>query len=174
MQPGEFIDVDLVPWGGLLQHIKDEMRQRGCEVDARLLAYALGLEHGQQLAGAAAAAAAGAATEATSGLQPEAPSAGRRQGAGDSCSREPFGSPMLLSTVTGGSFGSQGSASFASPASAAMAAAAPNGSKRRQRGAGPPRLRPVLNGLLLFCAGVASGIACSWLLRGGGRRAWVD
>ena len=184
LQPGEFIDVDLVPWDGLLAHIKHEMQQRGCEVDARLLAYALGLEHGQQLACAAAAAAAAAtaaegATEVTSGLQPGvtacAAAAGGRHSGGNSGSREPFGSPMLLSTVTG-SFGSQGSASFASPEAAVAAAA--YGSKRRPGGAGGPRLRPVRSGLLLFCAGMVSGIACCWLLRGGGsgggRRAWVD
>eukprot|EP00887_Chlorella_sp_A99_P005184 scaffold1.g5184.t1 len=46
LEDGEFIQVHRVRWAGLLAFLLDAQRDRGWDVDARLLAFAWGLQHG--------------------------------------------------------------------------------------------------------------------------------
>ncbi|KAL3144559.1 hypothetical protein ABBQ32_004289 [Trebouxia sp. C0010 RCD-2024] len=47
LEPGEFIDVFLVPFKGLHKTLLELQKERGWQLDARLLAYAWGLQHSQ-------------------------------------------------------------------------------------------------------------------------------
>ncbi|KAI3433956.1 hypothetical protein D9Q98_003758 [Chlorella vulgaris] len=91
LEDGEFIQVELVPWAGLLQHLQVEMAATGCAVDARLLSYACGLEHAQHASGGL-----------EQPLQQAGPPAARVDGS-SSCTLDsnaswgplPFGSPIV-------------------------------------------------------------------------------
>jgi 8-oxo-dGTP pyrophosphatase MutT (NUDIX family) len=96
-EDGEFIEVELAPWEGLLEWLLERKERDGAGIDARLLSYALGLHHG------AAAAGRGADADA------------RRAGAGG------FGSPVMPMLDAALPSLSSASSSSAGPAGGAAA-----------------------------------------------------
>jgi 8-oxo-dGTP pyrophosphatase MutT (NUDIX family) len=44
LDDGECIDVELAPWADLLPWLMDRKKKMGCEIDARLLSFAIGLD----------------------------------------------------------------------------------------------------------------------------------
>lgn len=101
LEDGEFITVELVPWGGLLQHILAEMASTGCSVDARLLSYAWGLEHAKEVAAlsVAASAAKTAAATAAAAAAATASAAAAADGAAEAQTAGQVGG-VTLSTAT--------------------------------------------------------------------------
>jgi hypothetical protein len=138
VQDGEFIQVELVPWAGLMQHLQEEMAATACEVDARLLSYAYGLHHAMEWMGEAGAAAAAGGRQ----VQQENSLDGL-----DSTLPLPFGSPLTSPH-----------ASLAQPADSLPSSQAGNAADKQERGGhGKPSV-------LLFMAGAAAGVAACLLL----------
>ena len=145
------------------------MQRTGCDVDARLLSYAFGLEHAKEAASLVVAAAAAAASKAhrarnhyLPAQQAAAPAGPAGGGASSSSSSAavaplPFGSPVGRGSLEHSRASAPPRLSLDAEAAAAACTLAASG--------GTLRSAP----WLLFVAGATAGSAACWLLLGRGR-----
>lgn len=146
------------------------MAATGCEVDARLLSYAFGLEHAKEALAAGGAAAAAAAAVPAVPAAAAAAAAGAGAGAGPQPAQRPRSSDGLESGASWAPlpFGSpilSPQASIMHPPAVSLGSQGPAGTQPAGR-RGPASLA---GGWPLFVGGVAAGAAGCLLLRAAGR-----
>lgn len=144
------------------------MARTGCDVDARLLSYAWGIEHAKEAAALAVAAAAKAAAERSAArpIPAAAPPAGPASPTASNGTPQPFGSPVVTAMRTTSSNEPPAMPLEGKPPGAtgsSRLAAAPVAPAARQGAARLRSLLPSGSSWLPFAVGVAAGTAGCWL-----------